>query len=181
MARRTQALTTLRRRGWVIVASVIAVGALSFGVAKLLAKDHTANAVLTVPPGSTQGGAVSADQAGSLAKTYRSLIPDDQGVIQSVASRAGVSTAVARRNIGVTQEGKTGLMTLDYTADSRTSARRGAEALAAAVTGSNPASLNILPGSLQAVGPARVSTDILGQSVGRASVTVPPIIPQQGP
>jgi capsular polysaccharide biosynthesis protein len=179
---RTQTFMTLRRRGWVVLLSLVAVGAIAFAVSKALSKDHTANAVLAVPSTSGQTGSSggSADAASSLANTYTGLIPQDQSVVRSVANAVGTSTTVARRNISVTQRRKTtGLLSLAYTATSRSKAMKGADALVAAVAGSNPGSPRIVPGTVQLLNQPRV-TQVAGLSTAKAAAFVPPNPAQEG-
>src|SRR5215467_2366594 len=113
---RTHAFTTLRRRGWVVIVSLVAVGAIAFIASKLLSKNHTANAVLAVPSASTaSSGGSSADAASSLANTYTGLIPQDAGIVHRVAKAVHTTDAIARSNITVLQRRKgAGLLTLEY-------------------------------------------------------------------
>jgi capsular polysaccharide biosynthesis protein len=180
MTQRTHLWISLRRRGWIILVAIVAVGAVSLAMTTLLSKSHSASGVLMVPPGANQGVPLSADQAASLARNYTSLIPQDQNVANYVAQHAGVSPAVARARIAVTQQGKTGLVSLSYSATSRSKARKGAEALLAAVTGTSPVTSNVVPGSLQRVDPPSVS-GAAGAYVARARAAVPPSPPAEGP
>jgi len=173
---------TLRRRGWVVIVCLVAVGAIAFAVSKVLSKDHTANAVLAVPSASTASGSSgSADAASSLANTYTGLIPQDQDVVRSVAKAVNTTGAIAGSNINVTQARKTtGLLSLSYNASTRAHALAGLHAIEQSVTGSNPGSPRIVPGTVELLSQVHVSRTSTGRYLASVGAVVPPDPTQEG-
>src|SRR5262249_59139497 len=117
----------------------------------------------------------------SLANTYPGLIPQDADIVHRVAKAVHTTNAIARSNITVLQRRKgAGLLTIEYEAGTRSRAHDGSQALLAAVSGSNPLSPNIVPGTIMSLGPARTKTTLTGRYVSRVSAVVPPNPAQQG-
>ena len=149
--RRARVRQALRRRWWVVLLFGILGGALALGVAHRTPSKYEAVAVVVVPatvPGQLPPG--SPDGAIKLAQTYAELIPLDSDILAAAASKAGVSAASLGRNITVTNNSGSALLSITIVSDSAVSAVSQADAVASVITRPNPAG-QVATGSLKAV------------------------------
>lgn len=137
---RRKFLIELRRRGWVVVLSVLVVVAAAWVVGKATPPSSNAEAVLVVhaavplaeqPNASTQ-----------LAATYAALIPLDSR-IQGHIERALPN--LQDESFTVANDPNTAVLRLSFSARTRAQAISGARVLARSISGANPASENIDP------------------------------------
>ena len=140
-------LPLLRRRWWLLVLATAAVTASGYFTASTQQQSNSAEAVAVV--GDRER---SAADAIALAATYAGLIPEDAGVVRSIASRLQLTPKEARKGIAVIKTPGTALLRLRYEADTAERALEGARALARAVHSGSP---NLPRGTLNVVrGPA---------------------------
>jgi hypothetical protein len=137
---RRKSLIELRRRGWVVVLSVLVVVAAAWVVGKMTTPSSNAEAVLVVhaavplaeqPNASTQ-----------LAATYAALIPLDSR-IQGHIERALPN--LQDESFTVANDPNTAVLRLSFSARTGAQAISGARVLARSISGANPASENIDP------------------------------------
>lgn len=137
----------LLRRGWIVLACMVAVAALAYGIAKVQSTTYSSVAVLAVSPslGPTVPG--GAQQAAQLAATYAQALPNDEQLKNVLAkhggTRDGILTAFAPPG--------TSVVTVGYTAPKRWQAVKGGKAIVSALSGGNPTSSAVTSGSLQVV------------------------------
>jgi capsular polysaccharide biosynthesis protein len=134
--------SALLRRGWILIACAVAVAALAYAVAKLQSASYSAQAVLNVPASLGPSNPGSAQQAGELASSYKRALPRDDRLSALARHAAGRSGTIR-----VT--GRGALLTLSYTASSRTAAVKGARELTSAITGQHPSTPVVAAGTLQ--------------------------------
>jgi len=144
--RLTQA--TIKRRGWVVLLCVVIVVIAAAIVAGSNAASYRVEAVLAVP---ASGGPANttATPPGTLATTYAGLIPQDDGVVASVARATGLPPSLARQRISADQEPNTSIVDVTFTDSDRQRAAVGGAALVAALVGPNRAARTIPAGALQ--------------------------------
>lgn len=144
-------LRTLRRRGWVLLVTVVVAVACAYIVGSTRGKTYTAESTAVVAAGTSLRSAVTPDQANLLATTYATLIPKDTAILRSVASRLGTSVSEVQGSLSVFNTTETALLAIDYRGTSAADSIIGARATLDAITGPNPVSPNIIPGSVGAV------------------------------
>ncbi len=127
--------------------SAVACALSAFMIASLLPDRYTAEAVIIVPA----SAAGTAGEATNLATTYADLIPEDRQILGSVASQIGRTQDEVLKNALVTHDFDTSLLRLSYTDGDSSIAIAGARIFAQAVTGPEPVSPRIAPGSLAIV------------------------------
>ncbi|HWI94675.1 MAG TPA: hypothetical protein VNS60_01275 [Solirubrobacterales bacterium] len=130
-------LTEARRRGWVVVLSLVLVVAVAWVVGKALPPSSNAEAVLVV----RAAGPLSEQPNSStkLAATYATLIPLDARIERTVErALPGGSTSYTTSN-----DPNTAVLRVNFSADSKSEAIRGAAIVAHAVSGPRPVSQNI--------------------------------------
>lgn len=132
----------LRRRWWVVAASVVGVLAVSLVVNTPAPSSYTGEAVLIVRSGATTNTPGSANEANRLAVTYAELIPQDSQVLDRVSRTLGVPRSAVAQNVIVTNDPNTSILRVQYTSDNSRIAVDGARAMADALAGSSPASTN---------------------------------------
>jgi hypothetical protein len=111
--------------------------------ARVVRNGYVATAVVVTSAGGGPAGPGYGDQATRLAPSFAASIPDDAGILAFVARRLGVSVHEVDDHTTVKNDKDTAVLRLRYKADGDVAAERGARALAAAVTGSAPASPTI--------------------------------------
>jgi capsular polysaccharide biosynthesis protein len=136
------------RRLWILPVSMAIVAALAYAVSGVQSATYTAQStvVVTSAPGNS-ATATGASQASSLANTYSSALPHDPTLQSYVSSHGGVSASSAIAAL----PSRGSLVRLKFTADSSSSAVKGAQAIASALSGSHPASAVVTPGVLKLV------------------------------
>jgi capsular polysaccharide biosynthesis protein len=157
----------LRRRGWILPLTMIFVGALAYLIAGLQSATYSAEAVMTVTP-ALGSGPGSSSQATELAQTYANAIPRDDGIRRVVAAEVGRSAA-QDSDVRASSRQQTAVLEIAFVAPDRGDARKGARAIAAALSSTRPISSSIAPGTLRVVqrpGTARRSPDGRWQSTG---------------
>lgn len=108
----------------------------------------TADAVLLVPSGAGEGRPGNAGEANRLAVTYSRMLPQDERVVAAVSDRIGIATADVPADLEVTAVPDTALLHVRFTAADETTAERAVAAVVDAVTGDEPATGTVAPGSL---------------------------------
>lgn len=144
-------LRGLARRGWLIPLAMIAVAAIAFGVNRVRTHEVTAQSVVLVNSQAGPDGPGFASEAATLALSYTTVIPQDQAVVQRIASTIGRSTSYVRDHFNVVNPTNTAILNLRFRDKSPSAAAAAARAAAQAVTGSRPATAAIGAGSIQIV------------------------------
>jgi capsular polysaccharide biosynthesis protein len=144
-------LTALRRRGWVLLVTVVLAAVCAFAVASARGKTYTAESTAVVAASSSPHSVVTPDQANLLATTYAVLIPKDTAILRTVAAAAGTSVSDVQHRLSVFNTTGTALLEIDYRGTSAANSIAGATAALNAIAGPRPVSPNILPGTVGAV------------------------------
>jgi capsular polysaccharide biosynthesis protein len=158
---------TLLRRGWIVLASMIVVGLIAYGVANLQAATYTANATLTVSPALGPANPGNAQQAAALAVSYAKSVPDDEelrGLVRSRVSSRGAITASG---------GRASVFRVTYTNPSRGAAIRGARVVADALSSGQQQTASVTPGTVEVVKHARSATFSGGRYRATSVLLVP--------
>jgi hypothetical protein len=156
-------LSTLLRRGFVLLAAMAAVAVTAVAVDRVRGDTHEGESVLVVPAGSGSAeGPGAVDQAGRLASTYEGVVPEDRQVIRRAAEAAGVGTRQAERGLAATQRGRTAILELSFTAPTRKRAIRGVKAAAESISGPSPVTEAVAPRSLKTIRAPRTKSGIGG-------------------
>lgn len=138
----------LLRRGWVIVVCVILVVAVAGVASRHQRATYSATSILLVNPGATGASPGGAQEAGALATTYAGLIPNDSAVVSAVASATGLTPSEVSSATTVTVTSGTSILNVRFTASTPTTALRGADAMADAVSGKHPVTATIPSGAV---------------------------------
>jgi capsular polysaccharide biosynthesis protein len=154
----------LRRRGWVLLITVLVASACALAVAHARGTSYTAESTAVVADNSTADrNVVTPDQATQLATTYAVLIPKDTAFLQDLASTLGTSVSDVEHRLSVSNSPGTALLVIDYEGTSADNAIAGATAALDGITGARPVTPNIAPlslGAVQAPTTASASTDL---------------------
>lgn len=135
-------LSWLKRRWWVLVASIIGVSLVSLVIQRPEATTYTSEALLIVRSGATENTPGNANEANRLAVTYSQLIPQDSQVLAAVSETLGVELDDAADSISASNDANTSILRVGYTADNSQTAINGARAVANALIGASPAATN---------------------------------------
>ncbi len=127
----------LGRRWWVPILTMVLATAGAGGLARVRAVSYTARAVVVVQSGASGSGPGSANEAATLAGTYAGLIPQDATIVSAVSSALHLPKSQVSKDISVTIQSGTSLLLLDFTASSPSTALRGAQLVAQAITQPN--------------------------------------------
>ena len=144
-------LTVLRRRGWVLLVTVVVAAVCAFAVACTRSTTYTAESTAVVAASNSAHSVVTPDQANLLATTYAALIPKDTAILRSVATALGTSVSDVQDRLSVFNTTGTALLTFEYRGASAANSIAGATAALTAIAGSHPVSPNIIHGSVGAV------------------------------
>jgi capsular polysaccharide biosynthesis protein len=90
-----------------------------------------------------------AQAANRLAANYAGLLPDDVAVLRVAARRAGMSVKDLGDNLRASNDANTSLVRVSVTDPDYSTARRAANAIAAALTGPDPVTESVSPNTLQ--------------------------------
>jgi len=142
-------LRALRRRGWVLLVTIVVTTACAYIVASRSGETYTAEstAVVAASPNSL----LTPDQAITLAGTYAVLVPKDTAVLRSVATKLGTSVSEVEDRISVSNTTGTALLLIEYRGTSAANSIAGATDALSAIAAQHPVSPNIIPGSVGAV------------------------------
>jgi hypothetical protein len=138
---RRKFFTEVRRRGWLVVLSVLIAAAAAWGIGNALPQKSSAESVLVV-----RAGGPLAEQPSSsarLAATYAALIPLDAKVEAALYRSLPDSTTYSSSN-----DPNTAVLRLNVSAASESEAIEGSRVLTRSLTGPRPVSRNILPNSV---------------------------------
>lgn len=130
-----------------------------------------ADARLIVSSGAGPAG-VSADNSNKIAATYADILSNDQKLIAVAAAAVHRPAATVRNNISVTNDQDTSVVRIRYKDSSAARAATGARAIAAAVTGSKPATPTIEANSLQTVSLPKLGTSSSAVADKRAAIPI---------
>jgi capsular polysaccharide biosynthesis protein len=177
--RRVSLGSALLRRGWILLLSAVAVGALGFVVAGLQSATYTAHATLAVNPALGPANPGNAQQASELAKTYAQALPDDQKLERLV--RRGVSSQVqVRDNIRASSSENSSVVRVSFVARRRGDALKGARAIADALASPKQVTSSVTPGTLQVVRRPTVASSITSVAGPRYRARVVLVVPSGG-
>jgi capsular polysaccharide biosynthesis protein len=152
-------LRALRRRGWVLLVTIVVAAGCAFLVAFMRGKTYTAESTAVVAASNSPQSVVTPDQADLLATTYAVLIPKDTAILQSVAAKMGTSVSDVQHRLSVFNTTGTAILAVDYRGTSAANSIAGATAVLEAIAGPHPVSPNIVPRSVGAVqAPATASS-----------------------
>lgn len=132
-----------RRRGWVVVLSVILVALVGYAVGSSKAPSYEAEAVLLVH--AAVPVAEQPNSSSQLAATYTALIPLDRKVETTVESQL---PEVEGKSYTVANDPNTAVLRVNFSAASSDGAIEGARVLSRAISGGNPVSGNIKPNTI---------------------------------
>jgi capsular polysaccharide biosynthesis protein len=141
----------LVRRGWVIPLVMVAVAAIAFGVNRIRSHEVTAKSVVLVTSEAGPDGPGFATEAAKLALSYAAAIPQDQAIVQRVATSIGRSDQYVRDHLGASNPTDTAILELRFRDKNPSAAAAASRAAAEAVTGNRPATQAIGAGSIQIV------------------------------
>jgi capsular polysaccharide biosynthesis protein len=155
-------LTTLRRRGWVLLVTVLVATACAYLVASTRGATYTAESKAVVAGHSKQARlVVTPDQANALAPTYATLLPNDAALLQYIATTLGTTVPAVQDRLSVLNPAGTALLVIDYEGTSADNAIAGATTALDAIAGARPVTPNIIPSSVGVVqAPATASASI---------------------
>ncbi len=119
---------------------------------------YSAEALVVVPAGAGPKDPGAAAEAIKLSVTYAVLIPQDDRVLQYIATRLGMSVREVERKLSVVHETDTSLLRLRFRDPRQDIAIAGARTTAQAITSRVPVSPSIAPGSLFTVRTPRRAT-----------------------
>lgn len=143
---RTSRLPGLLRRAWILPVSVVVVAALAYGAAGLKSTSYTAQSTIVVSSATSPIGQGAANAA-AIAASYSSALPQDAALRQWVTRRVG--PLHARSITAVSTQGS--VVQLRFTANSAAVAQAGARAIAQGLTGPQPRSGIVQPGTLNVI------------------------------
>ncbi len=141
----------LRRRGWVMLISLVVVVLVAVVVGERKPVTYSADAkvqVTTGAQGPIQGNAAtpgSAYEGQALAADYAGLIDNDAGILSKVSAATGLSPTTVASSTTVSVINGTALLDIKFTSSTPDTAKVGATALAQAISGKNPVSPAIAP------------------------------------
>jgi capsular polysaccharide biosynthesis protein len=141
--RRHKALVELRRRGWVVLVTMLVTLAAALIVAQVAGSTFTAEAVLVVR--ATGEETDEASSSPKLAATYATLIPLDPRIERSITDRVDTGDDWS---FLTTNDPNTALLHLTVTAETEDVAIAGATIAANNIVGSRPVSRNIAPNTV---------------------------------
>jgi len=139
-------LIEARRRSWLVILSIVLVGAVAWGAATLLSRSYTAESILVVRAGGPL--AAQPDASTKLAATYATLVPLDSKV-QEAIERALPSQQGS--SFTASNDANTALLRVTYKAPNSRLAVDGAQTVAHVISGSKPASASIAPNTIDVV------------------------------
>lgn len=142
-------LRALRRRGWVLLVTIVVATGAAYVVASRSGETYTAESTVVVA--ASPHSLLTPDQADTLASTYAVLLPKDTAVLRTVATRLGTSESDVEDRISVFNTTGTALLAIDYRGTNAANSVAGATAALRAIAGKHPVSPNIIPGSVGAV------------------------------
>jgi capsular polysaccharide biosynthesis protein len=160
-------LRALRRRGWVLLVTILVTTGCAYVVASRHGPTYTAESTAVVS--ATPKSLLTPDQAITLATTYAVLIPKDTAILRSVATRLGATVPDVQDRLSLFNTTGTAVLLIDYRGTSAADSIAGATAALNAITGDYPVSPNIIPGS---VGAVRAPTEASSSKSVTALVTV---------
>jgi hypothetical protein len=160
-------LRVLLRRGWILIPAVLGVTAVMYGLSSSRETKALGEALVVVPTGATAQTPGNALQASKLAQTYTLLIPEDGGVIKTVADAVDRPESDVASRITAVGAPDTFLIRLRYEDDGEQRAIRGTRALSRSVTDTPPAARGVATGSLKVVRLPRL-TDVQTAAAGPA-------------
>jgi capsular polysaccharide biosynthesis protein len=143
---RRKVLIETRRRGWLVLLSIVLVSLVAWAGGKALSRSYSAEAVLVVRAGGPL--AAQPDASSKLATTYATLIPLDAR-IQTAVEQALPSD----QNVSFTasNDANTAILRVTFEAPKEQEAVEGALAVTHAITGRKPLSPSIAPNSVAIV------------------------------
>jgi capsular polysaccharide biosynthesis protein len=141
----------IARRGWLVPLVMIAVAAIAFGVNRVRTHEVTAQSVVLVTSEAGPDGPGFATEAAKLALSYATVVPQDQAVVQQIATSIGRSTNYVRDHFSVANPTDTAILQLRFRDKSPSAAAAGSRAAVVAVAGDHPVTPAIGAGSIQAV------------------------------
>jgi capsular polysaccharide biosynthesis protein len=141
-------LSWVPRRSWVALVAVLLTVSVAWAIARVQHEMYTAEAVLIVPSGSKQGAPGNANEANRLARTYASLIPNDDRVRQFLMQNLALTSDDIEKNLTVSNDAETSLVRIVYRDQNARRAVQAARLLADSVTGASPVSPTIAPKSM---------------------------------
>jgi capsular polysaccharide biosynthesis protein len=150
-------MAVLRRRFVTGLLLLVIVAAVAAAYASASPKKYSGEAVLVVP--ATSAGQLppgNPDGAAKLAKTLATLIPNDRAILTAAGQRAGLTPDQVAKHLTVTNDANTALLRLDYIGSTPVGTVTVLNALATALTSTNP------PGPIDA---GSLRTAKLAQSV----------------
>lgn len=157
-------LSALRRRGWVLLVTVVVAAACAYVVASTRGATYTAESTAVVADNSKEAlNVVTPDQATELATTYAVLIPKDAEFLQNMATTLGTSVSEVQDRLSVFNSPGTALLVIEYEGTSADNAIAGATAALHGIAGAHPVTPNIIPlalGAVQAPTTASASRDV---------------------
>jgi capsular polysaccharide biosynthesis protein len=140
-------LVELRRRGWLVLLSIVLVAAVAWGAGRVVSRSWSAEAVLVVRAGGPL--ASQPDASTKLAATYATLVPLDSAISRAV-DRA-LPDAAASSSFSASNDANTAVLRVTYSAPSSRAAIAGVGVVARAISGARPASSSIAPRSVAIV------------------------------
>jgi capsular polysaccharide biosynthesis protein len=145
-------LRALRRRGWVLLVTVVVAAACAYFVASMRGATYTAESTAVVADHSKEALlVVTPDQANALAATYATLMPKDAAMLHSMATTLGTSVSEVQDRLSVFNPTGTALLVIDYKGTSADNAIAGATIALHGIAGAHPVTPNIIPLSVGAV------------------------------
>ncbi len=141
----------LWRRGWILVATLVAGAVGGWFAGARHATAYSAQATLVVRSGAGSSGPGSANDALALAITYSAVIPSDQQLLNAVARHLGTTEATVASRISASVETGTSVLQISYSAPTPSAARRGAATVATTLSGASAVSATIPKGSVVVV------------------------------
>jgi hypothetical protein len=147
------------RRWWIIPLAILATAAVGYGAASLQERTFTATSnviVLSEPKGEGPGRAWD---AGRLALTLATALPDDDRVLGRVAAAIDRPLDEVEDRLTAVNPSDTAVVRLRYRDEDRGVAVRGSRRAALSVVGPNPATRAVTPGSLELLQLARLPDD----------------------
>lgn len=152
-------LRALKRRWWVIPLAVIAAAAAGYGAASLQKRLYTAESLVVVSSRAAQGdpgrrydaNPGQAFDAGRLALTYASALPEDDRLLRRIATAVGRPLDEVDERFSVTNDTETATLRFRYRDEDAVIAAVGSRTAADGVTSSPPATQAVRPGTLYLV------------------------------
>jgi capsular polysaccharide biosynthesis protein len=149
--RRRPRFPWLRRRGWVLVLTILFGAGDALLVTALHDNQYSSQAVLVVQSGASDAGPGSANEAATLGITYADLIPRDNEIVQYVSTKLGITTDEVQQGISVSTQSGTSLLLINFRNRSATISRDGAILVAQSISGPTPVTSTIPANSVALV------------------------------